>query len=284
MNYKWMLSAFADEAGSDIQVQIDALKKHGIDAFELRGVNGKNITQFTLEEAKELKKRINDNGLQVWAIGSPIGKISILDDFAPHLDLYQHTLELADVLGAKALRMFSFYMPAEQAPEQYGEPVLERLQKMLDLSRGSNILLCHENEKGIYGDNATRCLELHQALPELKGVFDPANFIQCGQDVVAAWAMLAPYVTYLHIKDADAAGQVLPAGMGIGHLKEIIPAYLKQGGRVMTLEPHLSVFEGLSALEQAQKSQVGIMEYPSQLAAFAAAVDALKNILETIGE
>ena len=280
MTQKWMLSAFADEAGSDIQVQIDALKKHGIDAFELRGVNGRNITQFSIEEAKELKKRIADNGLQVWSIGSPIGKISILDDFAPHLDLYKHTLELADVLGASALRMFSFYMPQEQNVEQYRDPVLERLQQMLDVAKGSNVLLCHENEKGIYGDNAQRCLELHQALPELKGVFDPANFIQCGQDVAEAWEMLAPYVTYLHIKDADASGQVLPAGMGIGHLPEIIPAYLKQGGRVMTLEPHLSVFEGLSALEQEQKSQVGVMAYPSQLAAFAAAVDALKNILE----
>lgn len=283
MNHKWMLSAFADEAGSDFQVQIEALKTHGIDAFELRGVNGRNITKFTVPEAKELQKQIADNGLQVWAIGSPLGKISITDAFAPHLDLFQHTLELAQVLEAKAIRMFSFYIPQDQAPEQYKDQVLERLQKMLDAARGSNIMLCHENEKGIYGDNATRCLKLHQALPELKGVFDPANFIQCGQDVPAAWEVLAPYVTYLHIKDADAKGQVLPAGLGIGHLPEIVKAFLQQGGQVMTLEPHLSVFEGLSALEQEQKSQVGIRVYPSQGAAFAAAVDALRKILEEIG-
>ena len=52
---KFLFSAFADEASPDILEQIDACKANGIEYIELRNVNGKNISNFTVEEAKELK-------------------------------------------------------------------------------------------------------------------------------------------------------------------------------------------------------------------------------------
>ena len=45
------------------------------------------------------------------------------------------------------------------------------------------------------------------------------------------------YVEYLHIKDALAGGQVVPAGKGDGHVPEILRRYRAQGGRVLTVEP-----------------------------------------------
>ena len=51
-----------------------------------------------------------------------------------------------------------------------------------------------------------RCLEIHKALPEMKAIFDPANYIQCGVNTLAAWEMIKPYVKYMHIKDALADG------------------------------------------------------------------------------
>ena len=52
---KFILSAFADEAGSAVSEQIKALRENGMTHLEVRGVNGKNIVDLTLEEAKELK-------------------------------------------------------------------------------------------------------------------------------------------------------------------------------------------------------------------------------------
>ena len=66
-------------------------------------------------------------------------------------------------------------------------------------------------------------------MPELKGIFDPANFIQCGQDTLEAWEMLHPYIKYLHIKDAKADGMVVPAGAGIGQLKTILDDFRAKG-------------------------------------------------------
>ena len=92
--------------------------------------------------------------------------------------------------------------------------------RFVDVAKSYDIKICHENEKGIYGDNATRCLDIHKAIPELGGIFDPANFVQCKQDTLEAWEMLKSYVKYLHIKDANELGKVVPAGEGIGNVEK----------------------------------------------------------------
>ena len=51
------LCAFADEADPSLDGQIDALKANGISLLEIRGVDGKNISAVTIEEAKEIKKK-----------------------------------------------------------------------------------------------------------------------------------------------------------------------------------------------------------------------------------
>lgn len=275
---EFLLSAFADEAGAPVSEQIDALRANGMGYIELRGVGDKNVTALTLEEAKELKKQLDDGGIKVWAIGSPLGKISVGDEFAPHLDLFKHTLELADVLGTTHIRMFSFFCPKNET-HLCREIVFDRLGKFCEAAKGSGILLCHENEKGIYGDTADRCLDILKNFPDLKGVYDPANFLQCGEDTLRAWDMLEPYLEYLHIKDVRSDGTVVPAGQGEGHLPELIARYEKMGGRVLTLEPHLSVFKGLAELENGEKTKIGELEYESQRAAFDAAAAALKSLL-----
>lgn len=122
----------------------------------------------------------------------------------------------------------------------------------------TNVLCCHENEKGIYGDTAERCLDLYQHFEgRLAGVFDPANFIQCGVHPLEAYEMLEPYILYMHVKDAKMAdGSVTPAGAGDGQVGEILRRFQKMDGkRFLSLEPHLKVFAGLSALERTMKQR-----------------------------
>ena len=202
------LYAFADEASGAVDGQIRALKRNHLDGVELRNVDGANVSDITPEKAAEVRAKLEGAGLVTWSVGSPIGKIDLLnDDFRAHLDRLKHTIDIAGALGARCIRVFSFYTPAGDDPTRYRDEVFERLERMLELSRGTGIALCHENEKGIYGDVAARCLEIHQAFPELAAVFDPANFVQCGQDTAEAWALLKPRIKYMHIKDALADGQ-----------------------------------------------------------------------------
>lgn len=273
MNFK--LAAFADEADNRLEKQIDAMQRNGIEYLEIRGVDGETVTDITLEKAREIRKKLDLSNLSVWSVGSPFGKIGIDDDFAPHLEKFKRSLEISDILGATKMRMFSFYVPKEN-PEQYSDEVMSRLEQFQTAAKNSDVLLCHENEKGIYGDIAPRCEEIHKNFSSIKAVFDPANFIQCGQDTRAAWKILSPFVEYLHIKDALANGSVVPAGKGVGNIAYILENYR---GTILTIEPHLTVFSGFEKLEQESDRTEGNYRYSSSEEAFDAAVTALKNLI-----
>ena len=273
--------AFADEASANIDKQIKAMKENRLDGLEIRNVDGVNIAEISDSKAKEVRKKLDDASLRVWTIGSPIGKIDIeKDDFTLHTEKFKRTLELADILGAENIRLFSFFTPSENR-DGYKDKVIERLGTFCEIAKGSSITLCHENEKGIYGDIPERCLEIHKALPEMKAIFDPANYVQCGVNTLQAWKLLKGYVKYLHIKDAFADGSVVPAGKGISNVKYILDDFKKLGGNSVTVEPHLTVFAGLKDLEkEGDASVIGeVYKYSSAEEAFAAAVSALRELL-----
>lgn len=273
--------AFADEASPIIDEQIKAMKENRLDGLEIRNVDGVNIAEISDSKAKEVRKKLDEACLRVWTIGSPIGKIDIeKDDFALHTEKFKRTLELADILGTENIRLFSFFTPSENR-DSYKDKVIERLGTFCEIAKGSSITLCHENEKGIYGDIPERCLEIHKALPEMKAIFDPANYVQCGVDTLQAWELLKGYVKYLHIKDALADGSVVPAGKGIGNVKYILDDFKKLGGNSVTVEPHLTVFDGLKGLEkEGDTSVIGeVYKYATAKEAFSAAVSALRELI-----
>lgn len=251
---RFIVSAFADEISMDLKTQMDVLEEHGISYIEMRGVNGKTITDYSLEEAKDIKKQLDKRGFKLSAIGSPIGKIGITDDFKPHKELFKHTLELADLLESKYIRMFSFYIPRNEAPDKYREEVLNRWSDFVELAKGTGITLLHENEKGIYGEDAEHCLDLMQSIncDYVKAIFDPANFVQSNVETYPhAYTLLEKYIVYMHIKDAAYSDHhVEPAGYGDGRVKEILTALYKKGyDGFLSLEPHLWNFAGFDKLE-----------------------------------
>ncbi len=270
--------AFADEASPEIDGQIEAMLQNGLDGLEIRNVDGVNIADITEDKAREVREKLDKAGLRVWSIGSPIGKIEI-SKADEHIDKFKSVLKSAQILGAENIRIFSFFVPQGTDVNGNKDRVIFYLEKLAGMTAGTGITLCHENEKGIYGDIPERCLEIHEAIPEIRAVFDPANYIQCGADTLDAWKMIKPYVKYLHIKDALADGSVVPAGMGIGNLEYILNDFKKIGDSV-TIEPHLSVFEGLDKLENTKdKSVVGRKYvYPTNRVAFNAAVEAFNKI------
>ena len=275
--------AFADEADSNIDGQIIAMKRNRLKGLEIRGVDGENISNISIEKAKIVKEKLDSNGLLVWSIGSPIGKINITDDFSKHLDKFKHTLEVSNVLESSNMRIFSFYTPENEPKEKYKNQVIENLQTMCDIAKPYGVILLHENEKGIYGDITERCLEIHKAIPDLKGIFDPANFVQCGVDTLKAWELLKEYIFYMHIKDATKDGFVVPSGFGAGNVKAIVTDFISRGGNSFTIEPHLTVFDGFNNLEKNNDSTI-IKEftYGSNNEAFDTACNTFKELVAKI--
>ena len=280
--YQFKLAAFADEADSTLAGQIRAMQENDIPYLEIRGVDGKNISEIEPAQVKEASKRLCDGGIQTWSIGSPIGKIKITDDFEPHLDMFKRMIESAHQLKASCFRLFSFY--EADTSSAHRDEVMMKLSRFVEASKGSGVILCHENEKDIFGEGYENCLDIAKSLPSIKLIFDPANFVQSGVDTLQAFDQLEDYVEYLHIKDAMSDGKVVPAGHGAGNVREILKRYHKNGGTVITLEPHLSVFDGLDKLEGETKSEVGNGEFifHSQREAFDCATDTLKEMITTL--
>lgn len=280
---KFILTGFSDEISSDFTQQLKQINNLNIDYIEIRGVNGKNITDHTLKEVKAIKKQLDEANVEVSAVGSPLGKIHITDPFEEHFALFRHTVEIAKILGTKNIRLFSYFMDTTKALD-YVDEVVRRTKAFCDYVKGTDIILLHENEKGIYGDTPERCLELYKTMcsPNFKLIFDPANFVQCGVETYPhAFNMLKNYVVYIHIKDAVAAnGEVVPSGFGDGHIKEIITKLYSRGYEgFLSLEPHLGHFEGFDELEG--DNSLDFVE-KSDVGKFKLATDSLRNIISEV--
>lgn len=250
---KLLISGFSDEISPDFDEQLATVNELGLSHIELRGVDGTNVSDLSPQKLREVKAKLQNAGISVSSIGSPIGKISIEDDFAAHMDKLKRTLEIQKELNAPYIRVFSFYLPQGKPPENYRGAVFERINAMIDEAARWESVLLHENEKQIYGDNAARCHELMNEFygEHFKAVFDFANFVEVGQDTVAAYSLLKPFIEYIHIKDATAEKKIVPAGMGCGNIFDILSDLISGGWRgFMSMEPHLVDFSGLAQLEQ----------------------------------
>ncbi|WP_300565759.1 sugar phosphate isomerase/epimerase [uncultured Acetatifactor sp.] len=266
------ISGFADEIAEDVDTQFRVLNKLDIRYFEPRGIDGKNIAELSDGEVAALKEKMERCGIKASSIGSPIGKIRLDEDFQAHFEKFQRVVDIAERLEAGYIRMFSFY-PPERPDSAAGEgdgaahewtagereEVICRLRRMTAYAGERDVVLLHENEKGIYGDTAERCADLMRELGcrHFQAVFDPANFVQCGQDTKEAYEALRNFIAYVHVKDArEEDGNVVPAGAGDGNVGHILKGLLDSGYEgYLSLEPHLGSFSGLAGLELDDKMQ-----------------------------
>ncbi len=272
---KISLCAFADEASNAFSGQIEAMKRNNIGYIEMRNLDGKNVTELSLAEAKEYANILYGNGLSVWCVGSPIGKCEITSPFGNVLDLIKHTCEIARTLGTDKIRMFSFF-------DAYGEraEVIERLCRMVETASSYEVGLYHENEKNIYGDIAERVLDLMENVPGLKFVYDPANYIQVGESADKTIPLFHTKSDYFHIKDVVAkTEELVPAGYGDGQIVRLVE--MINDDKVLTLEPHLAVFDGYAKIDDTVMKHR--FNFKNNDEAFDAAANALKKIIFAAG-
>lgn len=265
------LSAFADEIAADLGEQIAVLLQEGVRHIDLRGAWGVNVLDLTDAQITEAHRQLSEAGIRVAAIGSPIGKVPIDSDFDQHLARFERAMHLAREFEAPFIRIFSFYPPAGSAPgadpAAWRGEVLRRLTEMTARARAAGLTLIHENEKDIYGDTFARCMDLLTTVndPSCGAALDPANFIQCGEEPYpAAYEALAPWIRYVHVKDARKDGTVTVAGEGLSNWPALLTR-LRQDGYdgVLSLEPHLAEagrFSGFSGPERFHRASQALQE------------------------
>ncbi|MEJ7653931.1 MAG: sugar phosphate isomerase/epimerase [Chloroflexia bacterium] len=241
----WTLTGFADEIDPDLDLQLETLAEESIQHLDLRGAWGKNVLDLTDEDLARVNEKLSAADVKVACIGSPIGKIGVEDEFAPHLERFKRAMHAADSLGAPYIRIFSFFIPEGEDPADHRGEVMDRMGALLKEAEGSEVALLHENEKHIYGDVPSRCLDLHQQFdtPQFRAAWDPANYVQCGvRPYTEGFDDLRPYIGYIHVKDSKLdTGEITPAGEGDGQWPETLASLHSSGfDGFFSLEPHLA--------------------------------------------
>jgi sugar phosphate isomerase/epimerase len=249
----WTLSGFIDEISDDFSEQCKVAAGLGLRYVEVRSAWGTNILDLDDAQLATARETLAEHGLKVSSIGSPIGKISIDDEFPPHLERMRHAVEVARTLGAPYIRLFSFFIPGGTEPDTWRDEVLSRMSALADVAADADVILVHENEKDIYGDIPRRCLDIVTSVSadHLQLAWDPANFVQVGvRPYAEGYAMLRPHVSYIQIKDAQLAdGTVVVAGAGDGEVVETVRALRADGfDGFFSLEPHLGEYTAYGAL------------------------------------
>ena len=276
---RFVLSAFADEAGETVLDQITALKENGIRFIEPRTFSNKGILTLSEEELSEIKKALDENGIKVNSLGSPIGKYNIEDPFDVHLEQFEKALRACEILDTDKMRMFSFFVKGDEL-KKHRDEVIVRLKEMVKIATERGIKLCHENESAIYGQNPEEVFDLLTNVEGLYGIFDAANYRMNGQDVMKGIEATLLNPAYVHIKDAHYESQtILPAGEGEGRIAEILNIVNDKvdGVVYLTLEPHLMEFFAYKNIDK--HTLKGRYAFDSNREAFDFAVNTLKNLL-----
>lgn len=235
------IAVFGDEIAADIKTQIEVMLSEGVRALELRAAEGRGVMELDGAQRDEVRSRLADAGVEVFSIGSPLGKVPIADPLEAEVERTRRAVEQAHFFGASRIRVFSFFMPQEECAA-HRDAVMARLSAMAAVAEAEGVLLCHENETGIYGESVECCRDILASVnsPALRAVHDTCNYVHRGHEAYpAGYEAVKPWLEYVHIKDWG-QGAVQPAGEGEGRMKELFAALKADGYEgYLSLEPHI---------------------------------------------
>jgi L-ribulose-5-phosphate 3-epimerase len=255
------IGAITDEFSLDVEVALDAMSTLGMTIAELRLIGNRNIIDLTNEEVAGIRTRVEQRGMRVLSIASPVLKCVLPD--APPLDdrfqqdvfgsaytiadqprLSQRAMEIAEIAGAQFIRVFSYWRTV--APEQCHDQIVEALRDLADRAGKRGLTIGLENEHACNVATGAETGRILAALdhPALKSIWDPANASLLGETPFPdGYSKLpASRVAHVHAKDCFVEGHKPtwgPVGeMGIDWRGQI--AALKRDGYegAISLETH----------------------------------------------
>ncbi len=248
-----ILTGLADEGpvSKRAEEQLTLVRGLGLSHYSLRfvdvGGGVKNAMQLTPDEVGRLVRLHEEFEVRVSSLASPIGKVKLLDvddgtanryvPFEQYLrEDVARAVDLAQALGTKLIRGFSFYPPKEDDPRQHVSRAAEQLRAVAERCADAGLYFGLEVEANLVGRSGALEAALWQAVdhPNLGLVFDAANMVCQGygpEEVFQEWEAMKPGLLWIHVKDYldPLLRSVSPADRVRGHvaedaLKHFVPA------------------------------------------------------------
>ncbi|MEM7784273.1 MAG: TIM barrel protein [Planctomycetota bacterium] len=209
-----LLSGFADEAANQktIDQQFSSFAALGLRYFSIRFIdagNGvKNAVQLDPKELETVRAKMDEYGLTVSSLGSPIGKVKLCDvddgtttGYRPFEDYIREDVpracELANQLGTKLIRGFSFYHPRGSDLEQHFSQATDQVAKIAEVCNQHGLTYGLEVEANLVGQTGELLARMHKAiqLDSLVLIFDGGNLVTMGystEEVFQQYQLMKP--------------------------------------------------------------------------------------------
>ncbi|MDH3717749.1 MAG: sugar phosphate isomerase/epimerase [Planctomycetota bacterium] len=218
-----ILSGFADEAANHKTAveQFSAFAAAGLQYYSIRFIdvgNGiKNVMKLTKSELTKIRHLEDEYGLNVSSLGSPLGKIKLLDvedgtgnEYVP-IERYlerevKRACDLAHAFETKLIRGFSFYHPRGGDPREHLPQAIDHLGQIAEVCHRSDLTYGLEVEANLIGQTGQLLAEIHRQVdhPALMLIFDGGNIVSQGyttNDVFEQYLQMKPGLGWMHIKD-----------------------------------------------------------------------------------
>ena len=257
-----ILTGIGDEAGASLQSQINATRELGWHHIEARGIAVPGFAKGNLHDIpdaafEQVVDQFGQAGIHVYCFGSAIMNWAKrpADSFDITLAEVQRTIPRMQRLNCHYVRIMSF--KPEDEDDRIPPVVLERVREVTHRFRDAGIQPVHENCMNYGGMSSRHALELLEAVPGLRWVFDTANPVfnpdraqpkpWPRQDPWEFWTQIREHVAHLHVKDArwnpqrNDADYTWP-GEGEGRVRDILADALARGYNAgISIEPHMVV-------------------------------------------
>ncbi len=218
-----IVSGFADEAAvtkGGVE-QLSVFAALGLEYYSLRfidlGQGVKNVMKLTQPEIAELLRLHKVYDMRVASIGSPIGKVKLLDvddgtknAFVPFKKYLKEdvarAIDLAHTFETKLLRGFSFYPPRGQEATDQVPQACDQLAAIAEKCGDAGVIYGLEVEANLVGKNGRTLADMHRRVnsPHMKLIFDGGNLSTQNMpaaDVVAEYQAMKHGIGWMHIKD-----------------------------------------------------------------------------------
>lgn len=217
------LSGFADEAADGIDGQIEVTRALGWSFIEARSIGGTNIHDLSDPAFDAVRRKLDAAGVRVNCFGSTIANWSksVDEPFAQTLATVDRAIKRMKVLDASLVRIMSYAILTDGSgralADQKKEERFFRLREITARFLDAGVTPVHENCFNYGGMSWEHALELLEAVPGLKLVYDTGNpgltadfrkpFPYPNQDARECYDKLREHIVYVHIKDGvrDAA-------------------------------------------------------------------------------
>ncbi len=218
-----LLSGFSDEAANQktAEQQFCAFAALGLRYYTLRfidaGAGIQNAMLLAPESIDHILALQSEYGLQVSSLGSPIGKVKLLDvedgtsnRYVPFEEYMkkdvQRACDLANTFGTKLIRGFSFYHPRGTDPELHIAQAVDQLGAIARLCDSHGLTFGLEVEANLIGQTGKLLKKLYDGVadPAMLLIFDGANLVCQGmstEQVYEEYLAMKEGMGWLHVKD-----------------------------------------------------------------------------------